>query len=306
MDVDELLEDRGVRRIAGLRLAALRQLELAEQDVPELLRRSDRELVADGVDRSPRSRRVISSPELAVEQLEGVEIDGNADRLHPGEDGDERQLHVDEQPLEPPSSRSAVARRLTGRERGESFEARAIDGGQLLARRQDQIQALRDDIRDGLRPERGVQQVGGDLGVEGHRRRRPGRSSVPNRATSNGFASWATIGTPVASSRPRSRSPSSAPRPRRRARPFLQAQRPASSRARGRGSSLTRAAPTIGCSAIQARSPSRSRRRHGPRSALGSAIVAARAVARSSNRSGRAAPGPRSCPASTARDVEIQ
>ena len=49
VDVHQLLEDRRVGRVAGLRLATLGQLELAEQDLAELLGRADRELVADGV-----------------------------------------------------------------------------------------------------------------------------------------------------------------------------------------------------------------------------------------------------------------
>ena len=48
VDAAQLLEHRRVGRVAGLRLAALRQPQLDEQDVAQLLGRADRELVADG------------------------------------------------------------------------------------------------------------------------------------------------------------------------------------------------------------------------------------------------------------------
>ena len=50
VDVHELLEDRRVGRVAGLGLAALGQLQLAEQHVAQLLRGADGEFVADGVE----------------------------------------------------------------------------------------------------------------------------------------------------------------------------------------------------------------------------------------------------------------
>ena len=39
-------------------------------------------------------------PELAVEGREGVEVEGDAGRLHPGEDRDERQLDLGEEAVE--------------------------------------------------------------------------------------------------------------------------------------------------------------------------------------------------------------
>ena len=61
VDAAQLLEHGRVRRVAGLRPAALGQPQLDEQDVAQLLGRADRELVADGrVDlalEAARSRR---------------------------------------------------------------------------------------------------------------------------------------------------------------------------------------------------------------------------------------------------------
>ena len=73
---DELLEHGRVRRVAGLRSLALRQLQLLEQDVAELLGRADRELVPDGgVDLLLEPRDL--GRELAIEHGQRLEVDGD-------------------------------------------------------------------------------------------------------------------------------------------------------------------------------------------------------------------------------------
>src|SRR5258707_15387166 len=99
MDPRQLLENRRVGRVAGLGALALRQPQLLEQDVTELLRRADRELVPDGrVDLALEPADL--GRELAIEDGERLEVDGNAVRLHPGEDRDERQLDLPEEALQ--------------------------------------------------------------------------------------------------------------------------------------------------------------------------------------------------------------
>ena len=85
--------------------------------------------------------------------------------------------------------------RLADREGGERLEARPVGRRQpRRRRRQDEVEPLGDDIGDRLAPERRVEQVGGDLGVEA----RPGPAPRPGpsakRATRSGLTSWATRG----------------------------------------------------------------------------------------------------------------
>ena len=95
----ELLEDGRVGRVARLRPLALRQVELEEQDLLELLGAAEVELVADaGVDLALEPLDL--GPELDVERRERLAVEGDADRLHPGQHRDERQLDLAEQPVE--------------------------------------------------------------------------------------------------------------------------------------------------------------------------------------------------------------
>ena len=65
---------------AGLRPAALRQVELEEQDLLELLGAAEVELVADvGVDLALEA--VDLGGELALQHGQGVAVDGDSDRL---------------------------------------------------------------------------------------------------------------------------------------------------------------------------------------------------------------------------------
>ena len=92
-----------------------------------------------------------------------------------------------------PSSRERLLERRPDGERRQRLEARDRDGRQARGgRRQHEVQPLPDDVGDLLGPERGVDEVGGDLGVEGdgERRRPSGRSA--NRAVSSGLTSCPT------------------------------------------------------------------------------------------------------------------
>ena len=166
----ELLEDRRVGRVAGLRPAALRQVQLEEQDLLELLGAAEVELVADvdvdlllePVDLARRNSTSSAGQRLAVE--------GDADRLHPGEDRDQRQLDLAEQPVEPDLGEAPLERLADG-ERRQRLEAGPGGRRQLRRRRQDLVEVLGDDVGDRLAAQRGVQDVGRDLGVERDRRR---------------------------------------------------------------------------------------------------------------------------------------
>ena len=91
------LQRIGVGRVAGLDPLRLRQPQLVEEHLLQLLRRAQVELVADGV-----VRRLRNALDLAAEpRLEGsevVDVGGDAGDLHRGEHVDERQLHVAQQP----------------------------------------------------------------------------------------------------------------------------------------------------------------------------------------------------------------
>ncbi len=121
-------------------------------------------------------------------------------------------------------------------------------------------------------------------------------ASPAKRVSRIGFASWATIGMPRASTIRRSPSAASAPQPT-----TTRPSRPAIANAcavprRGRGSSDTIDAPTTVCSASQPSTLASSPASMTPISA-GFSIVAASAVGKSSNRSGPTPPGRAAAPA---------
>ena len=69
------------------------QIELEEQDLLELLGAAQVELVPDvGVDLGFEPGDL--GGELGGEDLQGLQIEGDAGRLHPGQDRDERQLDL--------------------------------------------------------------------------------------------------------------------------------------------------------------------------------------------------------------------
>ena len=82
-----------VGRVAGLALAAGRQLERLEQDASELLRRAEHELLAREL---VRERLELLHPvgEASRDLSHPVRVDANAGFLHPAEHADERHLDV--------------------------------------------------------------------------------------------------------------------------------------------------------------------------------------------------------------------
>ena len=88
----QLLQRRRVGRRAGLRLLDRDEPVLAEQDLAQLDRRVDVEVLVPG-----DHPQVVAQPcrvggQLLVQLLEERTVDGDADVLHPGEDDDERVL----------------------------------------------------------------------------------------------------------------------------------------------------------------------------------------------------------------------
>ncbi len=165
VDAAQLLEHARVGRVARLRLAALRQADLHEQDLAQLLGAADRELVAHGVVDLALEAGDLRG-ELHLERPQRVAIEGDARGLHPGEDRDQRQLDLGEDPLDPVRL-ERLLERGSDRERGEGVEPCDRRGREACGgRRQHEVEALRDDVRDLLGAQRRVDEVRGDLGVE--------------------------------------------------------------------------------------------------------------------------------------------
>ena len=89
----QLLEDRGVGRVARLGPLAARQVELVEEDLLELLGTAQVELVAHGlVDARLEPRDLVT--ELAAQGVEGGTVERDAGRLHACQHGHQRQLEL--------------------------------------------------------------------------------------------------------------------------------------------------------------------------------------------------------------------
>ena len=157
--------------------------------------------------------------------------------------------------------------RLADGERGQRLEAGPRRAVELHDRRQDQVELLGDDVGDRLAAQRRVEDVRGDLGVEGDRRRRgvgvvgdPGDEQRLDLVTDHRDLE------PI--EQPAQRAASSGPSTAT-VRPSVPATARASGEPRrGRGSSSRSPTPTAGCAASQGsraaiRSPA------GPRSATG-------------------------------------
>ena len=155
--VADRLQDAGVGGEAGLAAALARQAELLEQDLAELLGRADHELLAGVL------------PDLALE-LVGVGADAGGDRLELGgveldalllglaQDVDERELDVGQEVDE------AALVELGGLLLGERVDEHGA--GALLVVRVDGEPALLAQLVERVAAAGGVEQVGGDLGVE--------------------------------------------------------------------------------------------------------------------------------------------
>ena len=274
----QVLEHGRIGRVAGLRPLALGQVELVEEDLFELLGAAQVELVPD-VHVDLALQPVDLGGELAVQDAQRLEVEGDADGLHPGEDRDERQLDLAEQALQLDLVEAALERLADG-QRGQRLEAGACRRRQLVGRRQDLVEVLRHDVGDGLAAQGGVEDVGRDLRVDGDRQGLASRSSA-NAATRTGLTSCPTSGTRSRSSRRRRAVAASGP-----SAATIRPSTPVTARAsgvprRGRGSSWTRAIPTCGWSASHG---SRSAMRSGPWTSMrpGSWMAWASAVGRSS------------------------
>ena len=108
--------------------------------------------------------------ELAFEDRQRLAVEGHADGLDPGEDRDEWQLDLAEQPLELDLAEPPFER-LTDRHRRQGIETGPGSSRQVRSRRKDLVEVLRDDVGDRLAAERGVEDVRGDLRVERDRQR---------------------------------------------------------------------------------------------------------------------------------------
>jgi hypothetical protein len=91
--VAQRLESVRVRRVAGLGSLAHRQPQVLEQDLRQLLRRVEVELLPGQLFDARLDRRELPA-ELVLHLLEVRHIDGDALGLHVGEDARERQLDL--------------------------------------------------------------------------------------------------------------------------------------------------------------------------------------------------------------------
>ena len=106
--------------------------------------------------------------ELAIEHGQRLEVDGDANGLHPCQDRNERQFDFPQQPIEPDVGEPSLERFAHGNRR-QGLETRLGRCRQLRCRGQDLVEVLGDHVGDRLAAERGVQDVGRDLRVEGDR-----------------------------------------------------------------------------------------------------------------------------------------
>ena len=113
--------------------------------------------------------------ELAGQHVERLEVERDAGRLHPGQHRDERQLELAVQPVEAVVDETPLERLADG-DRGQRLEAGPGRAVELDDRRQDEVELLGHDVGDGLAAQRGIEDVGGDLGIE--RDRRGGRVGI--------------------------------------------------------------------------------------------------------------------------------
>ena len=93
MRAAQALERRRVGRVALLGAARLRQPQLLEEELRELLRRTQVELVADRVIRLPRQLLNLLA-EVDRHLAQRIAVDSDARLLHAHEHGDERDLDV--------------------------------------------------------------------------------------------------------------------------------------------------------------------------------------------------------------------
>lgn len=113
-------EGSGIGRVAGLDLLGARHVQLIEQDLLELLRRSQVHLTTDDLVCVLRSRLDLLA-ELALELTEHLDVDGDTARFHPLKDTGERQLGAGQQLVRPPVLEVALERGCERRQDGGAF-----------------------------------------------------------------------------------------------------------------------------------------------------------------------------------------
>ncbi len=161
----EFLQHGRVGRVAGLGSFALGQAELVKENLLELLGRAEIEVVAD-VDVDLRLKAGHLAAELDVERGQRLAVDGDAGGLHLGKDRDERHLDVTEEPIETGLDQRLLQRLANG-QRGEGVEADPDGRRNVSGRRERHFEPLVGDIGDRLAAQRGVEEIRGDLRVEG-------------------------------------------------------------------------------------------------------------------------------------------
>ncbi len=167
----QLLEDGGIGRSGGLRALRRWQAQLVEQDLLQLARRTDVELVPDRFE-DPRLEPGELLRELLGHGPQRVAVDEHAGHLHPGQDRKQRHLDLTEQ-----SSQTDLVE--LGQERRSSQQSRERLGGgppsdrKLLRPRlrghgsigQGRLEAVRGKVVDRLGPQRWIEEVAGDQRV---------------------------------------------------------------------------------------------------------------------------------------------
>ena len=103
--LEQVLQRVHVRGVAGLRLARARHVEPLEQHLLQLLGRAEVDLHPAGLLRDGRPRGLLGGVggggEVLAQVGQGVDVDGDACQLHPGEQPRERDLELLQQPLRP-------------------------------------------------------------------------------------------------------------------------------------------------------------------------------------------------------------
>ena len=132
-------QDAGVRRVAGLALAARGQLQLLEQDPRDLLGRAELELLACQL---VGLRLELLDPigETGRDLAHAVRVDPDSGALHRGEDGGQRELDLAVQGLLAPLAHALEERVAQPERRGRS----PYERGRLLfgLRLRDELQAV--------------------------------------------------------------------------------------------------------------------------------------------------------------------
>ena len=150
------LKHASVGRIAGLSSALPRQAQLAEQDLLQLLRGADHELLTGQLEDLP-FERVGLGLDPVRDLLDALRIELGPRLLHGAQDPDQRQLDLVQEVRQPPGSD------LLPLPAGERLQEQRVGGGGILdVRRQS---ALLAQLAERIGPAGRFEQVRPDLGV---------------------------------------------------------------------------------------------------------------------------------------------